>query len=181
MAQRLHIMDTPGSGRTRLSAALAKTLGCRHFDTNDFYWLPADPPFRNQTAHERAFEPVELSLGREGGSSCPAPSTAGATRRSLRASSWRRRHPSANADLKAGRANAAGTRRVDPLIPNQTTLGIPKMTRLVSYASGRRKGVATHEGLASTACQTYRFQAENSTARTLAKSNLSVPPNRVAR
>lgn len=67
------------------------------------------------------------------------------------------------------------------LIPNQTTLGIPKMTTLVSCASGRRKGVATNEGLASTACQTYRFQAENSTARTLAKSNLSVPPNRVAR
>ena len=45
MAQRLHIMDTPGSGRTRLSAALAKTLGCHHLDTDDFYWLPTDPPF----------------------------------------------------------------------------------------------------------------------------------------
>jgi adenylate kinase family enzyme len=48
MAQRLYITDAPGSGRTTLSAALAKTLGCSYLDTNDFYWLPADPLFRTK-------------------------------------------------------------------------------------------------------------------------------------
>jgi adenylate kinase family enzyme len=48
MARRLHITGASGSGTTSLGAALAKTLGCHHLDTDDFYWLPTDPPFRTK-------------------------------------------------------------------------------------------------------------------------------------
>lgn len=67
MAQRLRITDAPGSGRTTLSAALAKTLGCRHFDTNDFYWLPADPPFRTKRHTNERLSLLNSALAGKGG------------------------------------------------------------------------------------------------------------------
>jgi len=42
----IHITGASGSGTTTLGAAVSKMLGVTHFDTDDFYWLPADPPFR---------------------------------------------------------------------------------------------------------------------------------------
>jgi adenylate kinase family enzyme len=34
-----------GSGTSTLAAALGKRLGIAHLDTDDYYWLPTDPPF----------------------------------------------------------------------------------------------------------------------------------------
>lgn len=45
MAPRLHITGASGSGTTTLGRALGQRLGVRHFDVDDFYWLPSDPPF----------------------------------------------------------------------------------------------------------------------------------------
>ncbi len=42
---RIHVMGASGSGTTSLGHALAETLGIRHFDTDDLYWMPTDPPF----------------------------------------------------------------------------------------------------------------------------------------
>ena len=44
---RVHIVGASGSGTTTLGRALAARLGCPHFDTDDFFWLPSDPPFRH--------------------------------------------------------------------------------------------------------------------------------------
>ncbi len=43
--KRIHIFGASGSGTTTLAAALACTLNCRHFDTDDYYWLRTEPPF----------------------------------------------------------------------------------------------------------------------------------------
>lgn len=41
----IHVMGASGSGTTTLGRALAETLRIRHLDTDDFFWLPTDPPY----------------------------------------------------------------------------------------------------------------------------------------
>lgn len=45
---RIHILGASGTGTTTLGAALAARLGCPHLDTDDFFWLPSDPPYSHQ-------------------------------------------------------------------------------------------------------------------------------------
>jgi adenylate kinase family enzyme len=49
---RIHLVGASGSGTTTLGRALATRLACPHFDTDDYFWLPSDPPF--QHIRERA-------------------------------------------------------------------------------------------------------------------------------
>jgi adenylate kinase family enzyme len=48
--KRVHIFGASGTGTSTLARALAGSLGCRHFDTDNYYWLQTDPPFK--TARE---------------------------------------------------------------------------------------------------------------------------------
>jgi adenylate kinase family enzyme len=48
MIHRIHILGASGSGTTTLGRALAERLQCPHFDTDDYFWLPTDPPFTHQ-------------------------------------------------------------------------------------------------------------------------------------
>lgn len=54
---RIHITGASGSGVTTLGAALATSLAVPQFDTDDFYWLPTNPPF---TTKRPASERVTL-------------------------------------------------------------------------------------------------------------------------
>jgi adenylate kinase family enzyme len=49
---RVHVVGASGSGTTTLGRALAARLGVLHLDTDDFFWLPGDPPFEH--VRERA-------------------------------------------------------------------------------------------------------------------------------
>lgn len=42
---RIHILGASGSGTSTLGKAIANELVVPHFDTDDFYWLPTNPPF----------------------------------------------------------------------------------------------------------------------------------------
>jgi len=44
--KRIHIFGASGSGTTRLASAIAGKHGHRHLDTDDFFWVPTNPPFR---------------------------------------------------------------------------------------------------------------------------------------
>lgn len=46
MSKRIHILGASGSGTTTLGRALAKRLDSPHFDTDDFFWLPTEPPYQ---------------------------------------------------------------------------------------------------------------------------------------
>ena len=48
MGRRIHITGASGTGTSTLGRLLAGRLGSQHFDTDDFYWLPTDPPFRDK-------------------------------------------------------------------------------------------------------------------------------------
>lgn len=41
----MHVVGASGAGTSTLGRALAERLGAAHHDTDDFFWLPTDPPF----------------------------------------------------------------------------------------------------------------------------------------
>jgi adenylate kinase family enzyme len=46
--RRIHVLGASGSGTSTLARGLASSLGSQCFDTDDFYWKPTDPPFREK-------------------------------------------------------------------------------------------------------------------------------------
>jgi adenylate kinase family enzyme len=46
LAKRIHIFGAARTGTTTLASALSTKHGHRHFDTDDFYWFPTDPPYQ---------------------------------------------------------------------------------------------------------------------------------------
>jgi adenylate kinase family enzyme len=43
---RIHILGASGSGTSTLGGAVAARLGCPHHETDDYLWLPDDPPYQ---------------------------------------------------------------------------------------------------------------------------------------
>lgn len=48
LPERIHIFGASGTGTTSLAELIADKYGHRHLDTDDFYWLPTDPPFQHK-------------------------------------------------------------------------------------------------------------------------------------
>ena len=46
LPNRIHILGASGSGTTTLASAIADEHGHRHLDTDDFFWIPTNPPYR---------------------------------------------------------------------------------------------------------------------------------------
>ena len=66
MAQRIHILGASGCGVSTLGRAVAEAQRWPYFDTDDFYWLPTDPPFRLKREPEDRLERVlDATLGSE--------------------------------------------------------------------------------------------------------------------
>jgi adenylate kinase family enzyme len=60
---RILITGASGSGTSTLGLALAQKLGIAHFDADDYFWLPTDPPYvqRRDTADRLALLLRDLS------------------------------------------------------------------------------------------------------------------------
>ena len=52
LPDRIHIFGASGSGTTSLAAAMARRHGHRHLDTDDYYWWPTTPPYREVRTRE---------------------------------------------------------------------------------------------------------------------------------
>lgn len=61
---RLHVTGAAGAGVTTLGTALAAALGVAHLDTDDFLWLPSDPPYRHKRAPEQCWRLLAEALAR---------------------------------------------------------------------------------------------------------------------
>lgn len=48
MGRRIHVTGASGSGTSTLARGLAMAFDSQCFDTDDFYWKPTDPPFREK-------------------------------------------------------------------------------------------------------------------------------------
>ena len=46
-SRRIHIMGASGAGVTSLGRALADALAIPHHDTDDYFWQPTTPPYRD--------------------------------------------------------------------------------------------------------------------------------------
>ena len=46
--RRIHIVGASGAGVTTLGRALADVLAAPHHDTDDYYWHPTAPPYRDK-------------------------------------------------------------------------------------------------------------------------------------
>ncbi|MEP3112461.1 hypothetical protein [Nisaea sp.] len=54
LPQRLHVFGASGSGTSTFGRAWADRFGHKHLDTDDFYWVPTEPPFQQKrSAQER--------------------------------------------------------------------------------------------------------------------------------
>lgn len=49
---RIHVFGASGTGTSTLGRLLAMRLESQHFDADDLYWHPTDPPFRRKRAPE---------------------------------------------------------------------------------------------------------------------------------
>ena len=67
MSNRVHITGASGSGVTTLGRALADAYALPHHDTDDYYWLPTEPPYRvKREIPDRLHLMRELFLPRTG-------------------------------------------------------------------------------------------------------------------
>jgi len=53
---RVHVFGASGSGTTTLSRALAARLDVGHFDADDYFWVPIEPPFTQKYPAEKRVE-----------------------------------------------------------------------------------------------------------------------------
>jgi adenylate kinase family enzyme len=67
MNHRVHIFGASGSGTTTLGASLAQSLWCPHFDSDNYLWLPTDPPFQQLRKREQRQHLMIADLSSEHG------------------------------------------------------------------------------------------------------------------
>lgn len=70
MAARVYITGAAGSGASSLGRPLAERLSVPLLDTDDFYWLPTDPPFTQKRPVEERLALIaaeQLAQGAAGG------------------------------------------------------------------------------------------------------------------
>jgi adenylate kinase family enzyme len=64
---RINIVGASGVGKTTLGRALAKRLDVPHFDSDDYYHLPTDPPYQLPRTPEDRCSLLERDLARVDG------------------------------------------------------------------------------------------------------------------
>lgn len=65
LPDRIHIVGASGSGTTSLAVEIGGRYGHHHLDTDDFFWRPTDPPYREKRAREERL--TSLRRARLGG------------------------------------------------------------------------------------------------------------------
>ena len=58
----IHIVGAGGAGTTTLGAGLAAAIGGAHIDTDDHYWLPTWPPYREKRPPEERLERLRAAF-----------------------------------------------------------------------------------------------------------------------
>ena len=61
---KIYIIGASGTGKTTLAKALSVKLQCVHFDSDDFYHYPTDPPFLKQRSGEARARLLSQALDR---------------------------------------------------------------------------------------------------------------------
>ena len=62
LPDRIHVFGASGAGTTSLGELISHKYRHRHLDTDDFYWVPTDPPFREKRPPEERLRLLDLSM-----------------------------------------------------------------------------------------------------------------------
>ena len=62
MKNRIHIFGASGSGTTTIGKDIAKKLGYKHFDTDDYFWYPTELPFTESRPIEERLQLMSADL-----------------------------------------------------------------------------------------------------------------------
>jgi len=62
MKHKMHIFGASGSGTTTIAKAICDKLGYKHFDSDDYYWLPTKDPFTAERLREECLKMLESDL-----------------------------------------------------------------------------------------------------------------------
>jgi adenylate kinase family enzyme len=65
--RHIHIFGASGAGTTTLGRSLAARLDHPHFDTDDFFWVPTDPPYEVSRGPAERLRMLETALAAPGG------------------------------------------------------------------------------------------------------------------
>lgn len=63
----IHLFGASGSGTTTLGRFIAGKLRYKHMDTDDYYWLPVDPPFTQKRTPEERLRLMREEIAASGG------------------------------------------------------------------------------------------------------------------
>ncbi len=66
MKQVIHIFGASGSGTTTLGKKICEELGYAFMDTDDYFWMPTDPPFTTKRPREERIEWMTRDIERSG-------------------------------------------------------------------------------------------------------------------
>lgn len=58
----VHIFGGSGSGASTLGRAIAAEYGCFFMDTDDYFWMPTDPPFQEKRPREQRLALIREEL-----------------------------------------------------------------------------------------------------------------------
>ena len=64
MKQVIHIFGASGSGTTTLGKAICDVCGYTFMDTDDYFWMPAEPPFQQKRPREERLRQMTEDLAR---------------------------------------------------------------------------------------------------------------------
>lgn len=65
-AKVIHILGASGSGTTTLGRAISKNFGFTHFDSDDFFWLPTNPPYTAKRKPEERQKLLAEAMAKSG-------------------------------------------------------------------------------------------------------------------
>ena len=64
MKQVIHIFGASGSGTTTLGKAICNVCGYTFMDTDDYFWMPTEPPFQQKRPREERLRRMREDIAR---------------------------------------------------------------------------------------------------------------------
>jgi len=62
LPNRIHIFGASGSGTTSLASAIASKHGHRRLDTDNFFWVPTNPPYQEKRPRDQRLALLQQAL-----------------------------------------------------------------------------------------------------------------------
>jgi len=66
LKQIIHVFGASGSGTTTLGKAIGKRLSCRALDSDDFFWLPTNPPYTTRRPADERVALIREEFAKDG-------------------------------------------------------------------------------------------------------------------